>query len=432
MSGTSRKLGSFERAAVETGRHAAFNAVAVMRLDRTPDRRALRSALDEIQRRKPLLRSRVVGSRGKLFFRADASGPIALEHQLRAADSTWQGCAERELGRGFDVEAGPLARAVLVASEASGPCEVVLSIHHAIVDATGFVALCREILDASLSADADSEAAAPAGSHLQPSPDDLFPAPFRGFRGRGRLAGYLGRQFADEVRWRLAVRGRRQPAAPETATGRVFPMALTREATARLVRRARSERVALVAVLDAALLLSARELLYGEENRPLRYFSFPDLRGSLQPRPEPGSLGAYLTVMRFTAGMKRLGFWQLARDLHRQMHASHRRGDKFLSALAAPMAMRAHRRSGARMGSVAASFSGPADEAGGVAHPALERLHAFVSNLAIGPEVTAQVRIFGGHLLWDFVYLEEDFDRSMMASIAGAIEHRLTYAARPR
>ena len=57
-----------------------------------------------------------------------------------------------------------------------------------------------------------------------------------------------------------------------------------------------------------------------------------------------------------------------------------------------------------------------------------DRLHAFVSNLPIGPEVTAQVRIFGGRLLWDFVYLEEDLDRPKMAALAQAIETRLASA----
>jgi hypothetical protein len=431
---TRRQLGSFERAAVETSRHAAFNAVAVLRLSRTPDLDGLRAGLDEAQRCEPLLRARVVRTPRGLAFETAAMPAIGLAHFPREDDSSWRTCTERELARGFDLDSGPLARATLVASASRGPCELVITIHHAIVDATGFVVLCDLLLshgfDGARAPSRGPDGADPRSDSLSPCPDDLFPPAFRSFSGRRRLASYLIRQMIDEVRWRLAVRGKRRPRTPETATCRVFPLALSEDLTSDLVRRARSERVALVAALNAALLLSAREILYRDEDRPLRYFSFPDLRGSLNPRPEPGALGGYLTVMRFTAGMRRTGFWELARDLHRQLNTSFRQGDKFASALAAPMAMRSHRRSGARMGSVAASFSGPADGARGVAHPELERLHAFVTNLAIGPEVTAQVRIFGGRLLWDFVYLEEDLDPETMAAVAAGIEDRSATAVR--
>jgi len=49
-------------------------------------------------------------------------------------------------------------------------------------------------------------------------------------------------------------------------------------------------------------------------------------------------------------------------------------------------------------------------------------LHAFVSDIPLGPEFTAQVRLADGRLAWDVVYLDADFDREAAAALAGLLD----------
>lgn len=51
----------------------------------------------------------------------------------------------------------------------------------------------------------------------------------------------------------------------------------------------------------------------------------------------------------------------------------------------------------------------------------LDGLHAFVSNFVLGLEYTAQVRLFGGRLWWDFQYLDCDMDRDKAGLLAREI-----------
>ena len=45
-------------------------------------------------------------------------------------------------------------------------------------------------------------------------------------------------------------------------------------------------------------------------------------------------------------------------------------------------------------------------------------VHAFVSNFPLGPEYTAQVRLFAERLWWDIVYLDSDMSHALAEEIA--------------
>ena len=56
-------------------------------------------------------------------------------------------------------------------------------------------------------------------------------------------------------------------------------------------------------------------------------------------------------------------------------------------------------------------------------------VHSFVSNIAIGPEFSAQARLFRARLCWDFVYLDADMDEAAARALAGDVLERLEEAA---
>lgn len=445
-----RPLGRFEEALTASADYAPFNVVAVLGLCSSPPVEAVERALRGLQARHALLAARLVDEpadrgRRRHAFLAGGTPPIPLRRAAGRREGSWQAVVEDELNRGFDRAAGPLARAVYLPSPtATGPSEIVLALHHAVVDAPSLMALLEELL-ARLRGEEPPGAGEAAGDPplLPPAADAAFPPPFRG-RSRWRPLGrFLLRQLAGELAYRWRTRGRRPPPAPADARCRVLSTALSPAATTALVRSSRRRRVTLASAASAAILLAVVRRRYGGRALPHRYFVFPDLRPRLRPPAPPSVLAAYLSMMRLTVEVEGgMELWELGRRIQEQLHAAVRRGERFLAALAAPGMMRAVLRwPSVRMGTAAVSYAGPVS-LGGPDHAAdperivgpatgelrVTALHAFVSNLHLGPEYTAQARLFDRRLWWDVVYLDRDMEPAEARALAGEIRSILEAA----
>jgi hypothetical protein len=424
-----RKLGTFERAQVLTGDFAPFNVVAVLRVTGGPRPEVLRQACAALQRRQPLLGVHLVRQGDGFWFDSEGTPAIPVHVVERTGDTQWMAVAEEELNRGLDTTGGPLLRcSYLFAPQA--PSEIVLTFHHVIVDAVSGVRMMHELL--SLCDPTREPPTAEGGEVLEPLPvpESLFPPGFRGWRGRWRVALFLLRQLADEARFRWGGRGKRKAPIHAAARSRILPLQLSEEETTALARRARKEKVTLNSVVSAAILLAARELLYDGQSLPLRTFTFASLRPYIRPPISEEKLGSCFAIMRFTFRVGDQGFWELARQINEHVRTAGRRGDKLTFFLTTEMMMRAILRlRSMRMGTTAISYLGA---------PRLERaygplelygLHTFVSNLALGPEYTALVRLFEGKLWWDILYLDADMGHARAVEMAEEIRATLHRAA---
>jgi hypothetical protein len=104
------------------------------------------------------------------------------------------------------------------------------------------------------------------------------------------------------------------------------------------------------------------------------------------------------------------------------MLSSGRRGDKFLALVLGPWIMSAMLRHGsARMAATALAYTGPAKLEQRYGPIEVRGLDAFVANCDIGPEAAAQVRLFGGELWWDFLFLESEIDDNRAPALADAV-----------
>ncbi len=441
-----RPLGAFETAAAITAEEGAFSVVIALRLAGGPAPAALERALAALQSRHPLLGVRIVGAGRRRFFESEGVPPIPLRRVERTGDDAWRGAVEDELNEGPDPAAGPLARCVYLAPPvAGGPCEIVLATHHAAIDGASSVPLLDELLTLCAAAEpatgtgggpADAVAdagpgAGRAGGALPPPAEELFPARFRGARRLPGQLRFLLRQAADEARFRLRSRGARKPPLHETARCRTLSFALSEAATAALVGRARRERVTLEGALGAALLLAAHERLYAGGELPLRCFTFADLRPSLRPPVPRGRLGAHVAPLRFTVGMRPgRELWPLARELAVRVRAGARRGDRYHAVRLMPAMMDwLLRRRSARMAATALSYAGAVPLAPRYGPIEVRGLHAFVSNIPLGPEITALVKRFRKRLVWDLVYLDADLDTDAARALAGAVAEILERAS---
>lgn len=411
-----RALGRFETALTLTGQRAPFVVTVALQLASGPPPPRLREALSLVQRRHPMLSVRILERAGRFRFDSRDTPEIPLRVVARGGDGHWMPTVESELNLALDTSGGPLLRCTYLAPpDPGGRAEIVLSFHHAVMDAASGGTLLRELLELC-----EPGAQARAGRETPPPPiEALLPSAFRGARGAWRRLRFVAAQLADEAAYRYRTRGTRRPPA-EPARCRILPVQLEARATAALVRATRRERVTLNAALSAALLLGVDRQLYGGRARHMRYIIFADLRPYLRPPLCERSLASGISMLRYSTHVRpERGFWPLARDVTRQTAAGARRGDKFVALQMAEPLMRQLLRQGTeRMATTALSYMGPVRLEPRGAPAVLTGMHAFVSNLGLGPEYTAQARLFRGRLLFDAVYLEGDMDHARARAVA--------------
>jgi hypothetical protein len=393
-----------------------LNLVTVVRLSGHVTADALRAALDATQARHPLLRCRIgqVGQQEKFEF--DTAPPVPFETAPRTGREQWLTVVQAELHRPVDVATGPLLRCHYLGDSAGG--DIILTWHHAIVDARSAAALIHELVARCAGVavvpgdDTAGEGRFPARS--------LYPDPFRGVRLARAVAAYLGRQVADELAFRRQARNqRRPPVAPDGQSG-ILSMSLPAPLTSALVRASRHEGVTLNALLAAGLMVAVQRRVYHTERGLLRHITFADLRPRLRREVPDGVLGCMMTMLRFTLTVdQQRGIWPLARDIQQATNQAVRSGDRYVTELLSPLAMKmVVGQQTDRLSATALSYAGP------LALPVrcgpLEVLgvHAFTTALPLGPEFSAFARLFRGQIWCDVQYLDSDMDAAGARRVA--------------
>jgi hypothetical protein len=407
----SRALGAFETAQALTNAHTPFNIVAVLPLRNGPDEETLRRAVDMLQERHPLLRSRLEPADGGFLF-TPTTRQVSLESLDRVDDSTWTEVAENELGRALDTDSGPLARCLRIAG-AGEASEIVLTVHHSIMDATSGATVVRELLTACAAIDAGEAPSLGPPLPMLPAEDDLIPKTLPGGRRPSSVAGFLLRQIADEAAFRLRTIGGRRPPVHPSGNCRILWRRLAEEDTTALVRACRNHRLPLNAALNAAMLLAVHRHLYDGKATRLRHLNFADLRQTLKPVVAEEHLGSYHGMLRVTVPMPAgADLWTTAAAVSERFSAAARRGDTFHSVRLSTAMMRPIlRQNRQRMGATALSYTGPARLPSRFGAIEVSSPEVFISNLTLGPEFTAQARLADGELRWNIVYLDCDMDR---------------------
>ncbi len=416
----SRPLAGLEHAMRLTDEVTPFNVVTVLRLEGPLSVPTLRAALDAVQRRHAMLRCRIVAAGRKFLFHFDVAGPIPLEVGERPTPESWVAAAQEELHRPFDLTAGPLVRCRYLAGSSCG--DLLLTFHHAIVDATSAVRLFDELLSVCAGrssgdgGDAIEEGRQPASA--------FFPAEYRGLRLARAVASFMGRQMADEASFRWHSRGVRKPPIAESGRCRILPIRLPTALTNAIIQASRRQRVTLNAILSAGMMAAVQRRLYPSPRAPLRHIIFSDLRPRLNRTVSDRMLGCFLTMFRFTVMVERDGdFWTLARAIQDSTLRSERSGERYLAYLMSPgmmkmvLGLRAF-----RMGATAVSYTGPPNLSVSYGPFELTGLHAFATNMTTGPEYSALVRLFRGELWWDILYLDSDMDAAGAQAIARELQ----------
>jgi hypothetical protein len=428
---TSRKLAGLEYAMRLTDEVTPFNVVAVLQIAGDLPVAKLRTALDEWQRRHPLLRTRIVPSGKNYLFHFDVTSPIPLDVSPPSGAEGWITAAQDALHTRFELTAGPLVRCRYLPRESGA--DLIITVHHTIIDAASATNVFGELLALCASPSTGFGAGQTPGSAAETAQEGqqpaaaLFPREFTGVRFVRAAAAFMGRQMADEVTFQWRSRGVRKP--PIAAAGRccILPIRFSPALTASLIQASRRQRVTLNAILSAGLMAAVQRRLYPSKRAPLRHIIFADLRPRLRAPVPDSVLGCLLTMFRFTVNVEQDGgFWPLARDIQQSTQRAAQSGERYLSYAMSPGMMKMILGTKAfRMGATALSYSGPTTLPVEYGSFEVTGLHAFAANMTLGPEYSALVRLFRGELWWDILYLDSDMDAAGAQAIAREMQEIL-------
>lgn len=106
----------------------------------------LRAGIDELQRRHPLLRSRLTREQGEAVFTTSEFRSIPVRVIGRADKDMWRRLAETELLECLEVESGPLMRIVILRLAEADATDILMIVHHAIMDAVASTLVIRDLL----------------------------------------------------------------------------------------------------------------------------------------------------------------------------------------------------------------------------------------------------------------------------------------------
>jgi hypothetical protein len=141
-----RPIGALERQFFRYAERNPVHFLLVAEFDMVLDAQQLRSALDAVQRRHPLLSVHVEDHPSSRlgFYRAPTVARIPLT--VRDGDSDWRSLAATELTRPFDRSTAPLIRATLLRTPTSSA--IVLTLDHTIGDGVSSFLVLNDLMAA--------------------------------------------------------------------------------------------------------------------------------------------------------------------------------------------------------------------------------------------------------------------------------------------
>jgi hypothetical protein len=395
---------------------APFNVVIVLKIEGDLPPARLRTALDELQRRHALLQTSIVAADDGYSFHFGGSGPIPIAICDSCPADAWLAAAETELHERLDLTAGPLMRCRYLCNQSGG--HLIVTLHHTIIDGVSAVSLLTEMLSLCAS-HSPGEAGEVAPEGLLPT-SALYPAKYSGAGFARAAAAFMGRQMADEMKFRWRSRGVRKAPIAAASRCRILPIRFPPTLTAALFEASRRQRITLNSILSAGLMAVVQRRLYPSVRAPLRHITFTDLRPHLRSAVPACKLGCHISMFRFTVMVERDGsFWSLARAIQEATLRAAHSGERFLANSLSPKMMKMIvGMKQFRMAATALSYTGPVNLPSSYGPFEVTGLHAFTTNFNLGPEYSALVHFFRKELWCDILYLDSDMDEAGAREIA--------------
>ncbi len=414
-----RELGSFEETQIICN-DFSFNGVIVLSLENCPSFDSIKNAYKTLQKRQALLRVIVAKERNKYFYKHNDNLSLNIKNHTRRDDLHWREIVEIELNTKFDISKDLFRMVCILPNRDGNVGEIILTIQHAIMDASSANSLVDDFL-LLLENQNHFDSSEPFEMKLQA--EKYFPPSHQGFSKYYNSSKFFFKQFLDEITYKFKSIGKPKPSINLNSKNRILTRKLSKETAEKLFKLTRKKGLTIFHIFNAAILMVVHNRMYNKKQPLMRIFNFTDLRPYIKPPLKRDYLGCYFAMMRFTINMVAYkDIWHLSQRINRTISASYKRGDKFSSLLLGKGMMKAILKfKSSRMGHAAVSYTGPVRLKENYGEVEVKKLHSFISNFGLGPEYTAQVRLFNGEIYWDFVYLDTDMDNVEASKIADDI-----------
>jgi NRPS condensation-like uncharacterized protein len=321
-----RKLGANERVVWQTIQAGSINFAAVAHVSGYIDKPALRTVLDLLSQRHPLLRTRIDIQQGGPVFTSRDVPAIPLRVVRRTEDAQWLKEAEIEVNTVLPWSTGPLLRVVLL--QGVDCSDIVIRFHHVVGDGMSGMYLMHDLMRLL------GEICNGKVPTLQPLPErppveELLPH-VNGLQGLAKSAALASKQMFN-----IIIRHPRKlpvdkNAPLEECSTRIVHCMLSEEETDTLIERCRRESTSVHGAICAAMLISAsRQICDSAQVHPvtLNCMSPVDLRPYLNP-PLGEELGFFASMVITAHNVhNKGGFWDLARSVRSQVQTSIQSGE---------------------------------------------------------------------------------------------------------
>jgi NRPS condensation-like uncharacterized protein len=394
-------------------------------LGNAPQPDTIRTALDHLQTKLPLLRARITRNKNKYWFEEDPENPqIPLNTISWNQNSTWEAIAETEMAHSFNKGKAPLIRATFVQRGKDG--DLILTAHHSIIDGVSGIDLAEQLL--SLCAGYSNKS---GDTSDIPTPEKLLPPSHQGLNKIKHMTRFAFSQFKDEISFWLKNFSKRKPQVYKGGKGKVLSMTLPEELVNQLAIQSRSNEVTINSVLNAAQVLAVNRILYKHKDVRMATFTFADLRPFLAPPLSNHQLGGWVTLFRiFLDVLGDSDIWLVTKNLHEKIYQSINRGDKFSSFLASELLLKMMTGIKIRFGASALNYSGVIPLKNQYGPIEVLGVHGLVSGFDLAPEFSSQARIFNDKIIWDFIYLDTDMDQAIAMRLLDEIHYILQKAVK--
>jgi NRPS condensation-like uncharacterized protein len=417
-----RPLSAIEEAFTISNEAVPLCVTCVLHLSPGPEIRDLEVALEQLQRRHPLLQAEITKESGRFYFRQlDPAPPIACTIVRRADAETWRGVAEDVVNTTFD-KRGPLVKCRYLPGEHSGDCELIVCFHHAVIDGISARLILHELLSL-------------AGGVSLPEPPPptalpKFPPAYRNLNLAKRLFSFAARQLKEE--WQYSRKGAASP-IPGHSRNAVLSFRLTPEISRKLSHNIGREGLNINSVLLAAITQTVlRHKHAGKDFQLARAISFADLRASVIPSVSSQELGCYISMLRLGVPVsKGQSIRQSAAQIQKALFRAGRRGEVYLmSKLSKHLMKMTLKLQNQRLGTSALSFIGKLDLEPQYGSIRLHNVTAFITNNRFGPELSAFGKVLFGSIGLDFTYLTAETDAGQAEQMVNEIKEKLEEMAK--
>lgn len=430
-----RALSQIEQALTITNISYPLSAVCVIRLRKGPSAKHLQSSLDRLKKHYPLLGSVITKKGGGFCFERDLEEkPVKLRPLERNGENHWLGLVRDELNLGFDHGLSPLMRALyLEPSPGTGPSEIILSFHHAIVDAEFLMVFADQLLTlAGQDKSGLEQVLGTLSKTADPSPllADILPQSFRMPRLFFRLLPFMSRQLKNEKDYKKRT-GVKDSAIPASSENNVTTLGFTEEETISLIKWSREQGLSLNSIITAAMLMVVNEFKYDKRKKMLRAVQFANLRPFTHPPVGKHVAGSFIAMMRFNIALSKPlsqenEIIQIAKNFDSQLRVSVKRGDKFLfSLLSKILIKKSFRDKKERLSATALSYAGPIKLKKNYGTLELADMHGFITNNCLGPELSGFGKICFKRLSLDINFLAAETDDHKALKMTNAIKSSL-------